>query len=99
MDYTKGEWKSRHPINNDYTIYTGEYGEGIIQVAMLFESSPNAEANALLIAAAPDMYKALKRLYKIMAKDCGGCIRTELALGEAQEALAKAEGKWTLAIK
>ena len=58
--YTKGEWKSRHPINNDYTIYTGEYGKGIVQVALLFESSPNAEANAHLIAAAPALYEALK---------------------------------------
>ena len=52
MEFTKGEWKSRHPVNNDYTVYTGEYGAGIVQVAMLFESSPNAEVNANLIVGA-----------------------------------------------
>ena len=59
-EFTKGEWKVWHPVNNDYTIYTGEYGQGITQVAIISECHPNAEANAHLIAAAPKMYEALR---------------------------------------
>lgn len=51
MNYTKGEWKARHPVNNDITIYTGEYGQGIIKIAQICEGYPNAEANAYLIVA------------------------------------------------
>lgn len=88
-EYTKGEWKSRHPTNNDYLIYTGEYGEGITQVAMLSESSPDAEANSHLIASSPMMYEALKlsldeTLYKPLQDDIKKIMK---------QALAKAEGK------
>ena len=61
-EFTKGEWKVSHPINNDYTIYVGEYGKGIEQIAILFENKPNVEANAHLIASAPAMYEALKTI-------------------------------------
>ncbi len=91
--YTKGEWKVRHPVNNDYTIYIGEYGKGIEQIAILFENKPNVEANANLIAAAPALYEALKELM-------AGCLdNMGLAAGQldgwqkAKVALAQAEGK------
>jgi len=89
MEYTKGEWKARHPINNDYTIYAGEYGKGIVHIATLFESSPNAEANARLIAAAPDMCKALKAYVEVERKMK---IKRVALLEQAEQALLKAEG-------
>ena len=93
--YTKGEWKSRHPINNDYTIYMGEYGKGIIQVAMLFESSPNAEANARLISAAPDMYEALKTISAFYSETGYKNVIPSMieAVRKINKAIAKAEGK------
>lgn len=89
MDYTKGGWRiEEHPVQGHFI------GNGEISIASIHEVGNNeAEANAHLISAAPDMYEALKRLYRLMAKDCGGCIKTEITLLEAQEAIAKAEGK------
>ena len=92
MNYTKGEWRVKgcsvdgedgYPIASTYpdTRLTSP------------ESLRLKKANAHLIAAAPDMYEALKRLLKMVPEDCGGCIKTETAWIEAQEALAKAEGK------
>ena len=95
MKYTKGEWKVRHPINCDYLIYTGEYGKGITQVAQIIESYPNAEANAYLIAAAPDMYEALKGLAIAYNVDGEGVIVNQDPhyWQQALKAIAKAEGK------
>ncbi len=55
MEYTKGRWKQgkRHTD----TIYMADENT---RIATCF--SPNAEANAHLIVAAPDMYEALKKL-------------------------------------
>ncbi len=95
--YTKGEWKVRHPVNNDYTIYIGEYGKGIEQIAILFENKPNVEANANLIAAAPAIYEALKlfqeRLLFEREHEWNYPIGLELPSVWAEKALAKAEGK------
>ena len=51
------------------------------------------EHNIKKYKAAPDLYEALKGLYKMFSFKCGGCIKTENALLEAQEALLKAESK------
>jgi hypothetical protein len=55
-----------------------------------------AKANAFLIAAAPDMYRALKRIQSIQrseGKECGydGTLSDEYQI--AEEALKKADGK------
>ena len=72
------KWKARHPINNDITIYTGEYGQGITKIAQLCEGYPNAEANASLIVATvntcasvnPDnpmaVAKSIKEMYEAL---------------------------------
>lgn len=91
MNYTKGKWKVRHPVNNDYTIYIGEYGKGIEQIAILIENKPNAEANAHLIAATPEMYEALLDFTMAYRRGLKG--EQSKAYTKAMKALAKAEDK------
>lgn len=76
MEYTKGEWKLKpidHPLGG-YDIYCGEE---------LIASSN--EANAHFIAAAPDLYEALKKIIK------EGVIYPGGGFEDAFEAIAKAE--------
>ena len=57
MNYTKGEWKAylvEKP--NKWMVCSGK--DGIDGIAKMVDS--NQEANANLIAAAPDMYEALR---------------------------------------
>ena len=93
MEYTKGEWTveggTQVVSGNRLVANTGGYTTNYS-----FEREQN-EANAKLIAAAPDMYQALK--------DCITSIKTAMhfdtaehldgALGVAKDAIAKAEVK------
>ena len=89
-DFTHGPWKTRKPedstgwvdINND---------EGRAIITCWYGNNKNADANAKLIAAAPDMYEALK--YYAESKMYGpGYIGADVEV--AKQALAKAkEGK------
>jgi len=107
MNYTKGEWKvaiAKYKGKwSQIHIYREECQEPIIGMGSgtvictmtncdVLGDDTESLANANLIAASPDMYEALKRLLKKMP-DCGGCIKTEATILEAQDALAKAEGK------
>ena len=105
--FTPGPWKAieRHP---DIAVWgrdedgdpVGEhvasiYGDGTVE---------NAEANARLIAAAPDVYEALKAMYAAMPNcdgdhimdDKGNFIARAVGIGAAAKAaraaIAKAEG-------
>jgi len=69
MEYTKGEWE-----NEEDGVITATDGK---QIASVFPR--DRLANAHLIAAAPDMYEALRAL--------------AVFLDSAFKALAKAEGK------
>lgn len=103
MEYTKGEWVV---VGKKSTAYSGYHiwdnTQGIIgkDVAIIYpnpQGKPDSygEANARLIAAAPDIYEALK-LTTAWAEE-------QLALQgypgkapfviKAQQALAKAEGR------
>jgi len=89
MNYTKGEWIAKRIQTSECEVWAGK----LIVAICPFQtpiSGDERKTNAHLIAAAPDMYEALKRLIKMMP-DCGGCIKTEAAILEAQEAIAKAE--------
>jgi hypothetical protein len=84
-DYTKGEWK----VQDGHIESNGKW---ICQLwSKKEEDFENSEANALLIAAAPDLYNALKGIkelakgYTEMPKD--------IILKAIDKALAKAEGK------
>ena len=56
MNYTKGEWR-QSKVHPDTVWVEGR------EIAICYCYSPDSEANAHLIAAAPDMYEALKTIY------------------------------------
>ena len=51
-DFTKGEWKATKAVSGNWLIMPKTSGQCIAR-------SVSSEANAHLIAAAPDMYKVL----------------------------------------
>jgi len=94
MNYTKGEWRVGEPFvkGQDYPIYS----EDGYELARAFIYNGEQKANAHLIAAAPDMYEALKQLmvdYRVICerKPRNTILQTRLSM--AVKALAKAEGK------
>lgn len=92
MEYTKGEWKAQI-LHSDgviikraaWEIRTDEY-----DIATYIQNSApiRKQADAQLMAAAPDMYEALKRLEKDLKINGLGVF-----VGYFTKALAKAEGK------
>ena len=93
--FTKGPWKIMEASNYDGfaiapkntlpTLASVERcGAGRIQINC-FNFPADAEANAHLIAAAPEMYEALKGLYH-------NCESTSKYLDAAHDALNKAKG-------
>ena len=96
MEYTKGEWKITK--YGYYEITEGEYreytyhigGEKLANVAVAHNGY-----DALLIAAAPDMYEACKELIDFYVTPKGETGRSYLAdiVRQTQKALAKANGE------
>jgi len=89
MEYTKGEWEvTKHrPLDNlVIVIKHGEHAYNDDRICQV-DVAPKAKANAHLIAAAPDMYEALRML------SYGSDSDIELAKILGRKALAKAEGK------
>jgi len=89
--YTKREWEQAKVGNVGITIYS-DTEEGIVTIARLpAQEAVGMEANAHLIAAAPEMYEALK-LYQAHQEGTHGhyCWQCAEAINKA---LAKAEGK------
>lgn len=92
MNYTPGPWNTKHQFN-----VMGESHGVSISVAScggwdtnMFDPTEEQIANAQLIAAAPDMYEALKPFAEFACDDwethqCHNC--------KAKRALDKAEGK------
>lgn len=98
MNYTQGDWKIEEVITDQPIITAG--GKDIAEV--LSYGYEETLANAHLIAAAPDMYEALKKIQDLLKSMCGW--NEELGLGTTnqyllsaftftQKALAKAEGR------
>lgn len=102
MEYTKGEWEVTKWASHPNIHVSVEDGKGFRFIANCgnpkddtLPTNPDAEANAHLIAAAPDMYEALKELIDHMTMTKGAFARPTLADVKrmADKALAKAEGK------
>ncbi len=106
MDYTKGEWKTaEHSKDFVYCLNKRGVNRFSLQVQAGYDdkdqrtSNEELIANAALIAAAPDMYEALKAFesafsnFDIMAKGLPAQMAAGDAVGKAREAIAKAEGK------
>lgn len=95
MKHTPGPWNDRIGA---YELKVGEayrrviqVSEGDCQLAIVNAPDTEGEANAHLIAAAPDLLEALKMIepYLPIISDHGG---SKKLLISAREAIAKAEG-------
>lgn len=89
--HTKGPWEAKRSCSN--FIIVGPENEGIGSTGhWLPDEHKEMKANAHLIAAAPDMYEALKELIEVW--EDGGCVD---ALKDVYfmsvSAKAKAEGR------
>ncbi len=96
MNYTKGEWKAEIGYEDSYIVCKSK--EGITGIATVHKKNPmnpasgTTEANAHLIAAAPDMYEALKGLLRDYSINPNSDIFYKACL-KARESLAKVGGK------
>jgi len=99
MEYTKGEWKVTQ-IGLDTLIQAFDKTGQLLSFKV---ASVNGEANARLIASAPDLYEACKVIVKWL-DDIPGYVGRQIKFSEAGEtapqvykqliqAIAKAEGK------
>ena len=91
--FTKGPWKSD---------WVGEKPHGAAVVWIPDSSTcnervevhtSNARANARLIAAAPELFDALKAIYEIDVPDAEWSPTLEKCFGVALDAIAKVEGE------
>jgi hypothetical protein len=93
MAHTKGEWKAFIPKGSNGFWYV--HASGKVEVATLYQSVPPAEleANAHLIAAAPDMLEALKEALSCYSVDGVHMRIPQSCLYKFEQAIRKAEGK------
>jgi hypothetical protein len=97
MEYTKGEWSkgsfADEPFARSLLSIYREDGEAIVMVLspnlMAFEE---AEANAQLIAAAPDLYEACKAVLPLLTGAFYITHTTRPEIVALKQAIAKAEG-------
>lgn len=89
--FTPGPWVAKGTdIFTGYPVGRSQEPEEIIYAMQLYEVEGTQEANARLIAAAPDMYEALKAI--IESGEIPLCYSDKLVV-MAKQALAKAEGR------
>jgi hypothetical protein len=60
--HTKGEWKMEYPLLGDFIIHND--GLRIVSVHLIDDKLEEQEANAKLIAAAPDLLETLYEIQK-----------------------------------
>lgn len=109
MNYTKGEWRLEHLLAGQYPVYIyDENGMAIAEATNRLDGINNEKAkeemiaNARLIAAAPDMYEALKAV--LSSAVCDDFDKSGLAITHyaidgnirklINQALSKADGKY-----
>ncbi len=88
MNYTKGNWT----IQDKNKYETSHIECGIYRICRIADNR-EYKANARLIAAAPDMYEALKALCEWLDTDDIRPNGMYITINEAKQALNKAEGK------
>jgi len=94
MNYTKGEWKAEQDAANSIRIFSQDSEQ--ISSVMDYDGNDiteEMEANAHLIAAAPDMYEALLSALGAIATEDSGEGWVKEITGVITKAMAKAEGK------
>lgn len=88
MSHTHGPWEVFNSHSGIYILDSAEQG-AICKIEWCLE----AEANARLIAAAPELLAALKRMWLYFGVRCDGTPRDWTEWREARDAIAKAEGR------
>ena len=91
MSYTPGKWEVK--LNVGVTL-GAEKPKYVIGTGSIWVALTTSEEDANLIAAAPDMYEALKEAIAVvyLARDRGVFGASE-SLHQLRQALVKAEGK------
>ena len=74
-------------------LYTDVTPEDSVTIGPWLEPKENAEANANLIAAAPELLEALERLLIVCETPYPGCILSSREAMLARQAIAKAKGQ------
>ena len=93
-NHTPGPWKTQTHISLDRLEIRDADGRRIAVCAMDFPMSAKThDANARLIASAPELLDALKRLCAKFGVDDDGWPRDGTVLREARAVIAKAEGR------
>lgn len=96
MDYTKGDWQNTGKSAFAYSGLHIETADYAIAIVNDLPGNGNGNVNARLVAAAPELYEALKAISKLDKQiiTTGDFIASLMPLMEqADKALAKAEGK------
>ena len=95
--HTPGPWKAALPIGNP--PFVSNEGTVVVQKVGPIGDYATAEANARLIAAAPELLEALKLLQTALTEHGLRDVKKRFSLcvadAAASEALAKAEGRDT----
>ena len=93
--HTPGPWHSQRPHGSDIPVWgVDEKSRGCVAlVNMSAERATEAAANARLIAAAPEMYEALKALVESLDWEAKRSGTTYAGHEDARAAIAKAEGR------
>ena len=102
MNYTKGEWKAIKVKDMGGNPVFGIFVNPDNRIQRLADVW--IEANANLIAASPQMYKSLHGALWLLkggrvTSETGKDLATPKVIGEIEQAIAKAEGKDSDAIK
>ena len=95
MQHTAGPWRRQRPHGSDIPVWgaDGKSRGCVALVNMSAERAAEAEANAVLIAAAPTMYEALKALVESLDWESKRSGTTYAGHEDARAAIAKAEGR------
>jgi hypothetical protein len=92
---TPGPWRiapASHYVGSEINIDAGENGTGGYICSPGQRDDAEAVANALIIAAAPDMLAALRRASSFIIAN-GFDAKDQALLNEVSSAIAKAEGR------
>ena len=90
-NHTPGPWEIKRHFDPGYKNISAQKHTALAQVVWCMEDedrSPECEANAHLIAAAPDLLEALEKVFTVMNDDMPVGLRKV-----CYEAIAKAKGE------
>ena len=88
--FTPGPWKiGTPPPNGEQTIGTAQ---GLMVAVATTGAGVQTKANAILIAAAPDLLEALQDCERVMSEELKGLLVIQPELKNARAAIAKATG-------